>query len=225
MARSRKRKTTGETTQLFRPTRQKKIKKRRFWPYFLMIILLGVAGYYFWDEFVQPPQMPPELTRHKKETIEPEILPNKQKVLADNKKPESTKNDIKTAEPTKEKSFEKKINTPVNENIKTNDKLPSQLQHNIQVEILNGCGVQGMAAHFAKILRDQGVDVVKTGNYKSLDVKNTQVMDRIGNKGFALQVGNILGVESKYIYTQKKKELLIDATIIIGKDYAKLKKK
>lgn len=190
-----------------------------------MIILLGVAGYYFWDEFVQPPHMPPELTRHKKETKKPEILSQKQEPLGERRKPESTKNDIKATKPVEKENFEKNNNTPDNEIYKTNDKLTSQIQHNIQVEILNGCGVQGMAARYAKILRDQGVDVVKTGNYKSLDVKNTQVMDRIGNKGFALQVGKILGIESKYIYTQKKKELLIDATIIIGKDYAKLKQK
>ena len=88
--------------------------------------------------------------------------------------------------------------------------------------MLNGCGIAGIASKFAKFLRKQGVDVVKTGNYKSMKVRKTQIIDRIGNKEFSNEVGEILSVNEKYIYTQLNKKLLVDATIIIGKDYNKL---
>jgi len=100
--------------------------------------------------------------------------------------------------------------------------IPPPIQSNIQVEVLNGCGIAGIASKFAKFLRKQGVDVVKTGNYKSMKVRKTQIIDRIGNKEFSNEVGEILSVNEKYIYTQLNKKLLVDATIIIGKDYNKL---
>jgi hypothetical protein len=41
----------------------------------------------------------------------------------------------------------------------------------IQVSVLNGCGVSGIADKFTAALRKSGFDVVKTGNFNNYNLK------------------------------------------------------
>jgi LytR cell envelope-related transcriptional attenuator len=91
----------------------------------------------------------------------------------------------------------------------------------IQVEVLNGCGVSGVADRFTDFLRGNNVDVVKTGNYIQFDLDETLVIDRIGNKANALFIADLLNMKEGNAITQINNDYFVDVTIIIGRDYFK----
>ena len=91
----------------------------------------------------------------------------------------------------------------------------------IQVEVLNGCGVSGIADRFTDFLRENGVDVVYTGNYIQFDIDETIVIDRIGNKANSNFVAELLNVRQGNSITQINNDYFVDVTIIIGRDYFK----
>lgn len=106
------------------------------------------------------------------------------------------------------------INSSDNKNIK-----PQNVQQLIQVEVLNGCGVAGIGDGLTDVLRSKGIDVVKTGNYRSFDVDNTFIVDRTGKIETAKRVADSLNLDKRFIITEKNKSLFLDLTIVIGKDY------
>jgi len=91
----------------------------------------------------------------------------------------------------------------------------------IQVEVMNGCGVNGIADRFTDYLRDYNVDVVKIGNYIQSNIDETIVIDRIGNKANAEKVAEILGVLKGNAITQLNDDYFVDVTVVIGRDYFK----
>ncbi len=91
----------------------------------------------------------------------------------------------------------------------------------IQVEVLNGCGVSGIADRFTDYLRANDVDVVKTGNYIQFDIDETIVIDRIGNKANSDYVAELLSVKLGNSITQINNDYFVDVTVIIGRDYFK----
>jgi len=92
----------------------------------------------------------------------------------------------------------------------------------IQADVLNGCGVGGIADRFTDFLRNNKVDVVYSGNYIRFDMDETLVIDRTGNKANALKVAEILGVSRSNVIQQLNKEYLLDVSIVIGRDYYNL---
>lgn len=103
------------------------------------------------------------------------------------------------------------------------EELKDQPSEIIQAEVLNGCGVSGLADRFTDYLRNRNVDVVNSGNYFTFDVKETLVIDRIGNKANAVKIARMLGVDKKNVIRQLNEEYFLDVSVIIGKDYFKLK--
>ena len=93
----------------------------------------------------------------------------------------------------------------------------------IQAEVLNGCGIAGLAERFTDFLRSHKVDVVSMGNFNSFDVPETIVIDRSGNIANAKKVAGILGVKRKNVIQEIDENLLLDVSVIIGRDYFKLK--
>jgi len=91
----------------------------------------------------------------------------------------------------------------------------------IQVEVLNGCGVSGTADRFTDYLRENNVDVVKTGNYIQFDMDETIVIDRIGNKANSNYIAELLNVKLGNSITQINNDYFVDVTVIIGRDYFK----
>ena len=61
----------------------------------------------------------------------------------------------------------------------TTEAKPSKI---IQLEVLNGCGIGGVADKITSYLRQNNFDVVQVGNYTSFDIDNTLVVDRTGKK-------------------------------------------
>ena len=96
---------------------------------------------------------------------------------------------------------------------------PQNVQQLIQVEVLNGCGVAGVGDGLTDILRKKGIDVVKTGNYRSFDIDKTFIIDRMGKVETANRVADSLNLDKKFIITEKNKSYFLDLTIVIGKDY------
>ena len=92
----------------------------------------------------------------------------------------------------------------------------------IQVEVLNGCGVSGIADRFTDYLREENFDVVNIGNYISFDVTESLVIDRIGNMANARKVAKSLGIKMNNIIQQLNDDYFLDVSIVIGKDYYKL---
>lgn len=93
----------------------------------------------------------------------------------------------------------------------------------VQLEVLNGCGVAGIADKFTTYLRQNNFDVVQVGNYLTFDIDNTIVVDRTGNKANAEKVAEALGVDSKNIIQQLNNDYFLDVSLIIGRDFNKLK--
>jgi len=93
----------------------------------------------------------------------------------------------------------------------------------IQVDVLNGCGVAGVATQFTSFLRARGFDVVEMRNYKKFDVPESLVIDRTGVRGHAERVAYALGIRKENIVRQINEDYFVDVTVVIGKDHGSLK--
>jgi LytR cell envelope-related transcriptional attenuator len=92
----------------------------------------------------------------------------------------------------------------------------------IQVEVLNGCGISGVADQFTDFLRKEKFDVVQTGNYISFDIDKSLVIDRTGNMANAEKVASALGIDKKNVIMQKNDNSFLDVSVVIGKDFKTL---
>lgn len=100
---------------------------------------------------------------------------------------------------------------------------PELIGQTIQLEILNGCGVPGLANEFTSKLRNNGFDVVETGNFDNFDMQNTIVISRNFNSRNAQRIADALGIDSKHIFIEASEDFYLDATVVIGSDYKSLK--
>lgn len=100
---------------------------------------------------------------------------------------------------------------------------PELIGQTIQLEVLNGCGVPGLANDFTSILRNNGFDVVETGNFENFDMQNTIVIARSFNSQNAQRIADALGVDQKHVFIEASEDFYLDATVIIGSDYKSLK--
>jgi len=92
-----------------------------------------------------------------------------------------------------------------------------------QVEVLNGCGVSGIAKDVTDFLRNDNVDVVYLGNHRNFNVATSQVIDRSGNLEEARDIAEMLGIDQKQVSSEIDKTKQLQASIILGKDYKNLK--
>jgi hypothetical protein len=93
----------------------------------------------------------------------------------------------------------------------------------IQLEVLNGCGVPGLANDFTSVLRKNGFDVVETGNFENFDMQNTVVIARTFNSENARRVADALGINQENVFIEASEDFYLDATVVIGSDYKSLK--
>lgn len=110
-------------------------------------------------------------------------------------------------------------NTDIQEKKQPKEKVDSAP---LQIEVLNGCGVSGIAAEFTEYLRQEGFDVVKTDNYESFNVLETVIIDRRGRTARIKEISKSLGLEESRILKEINEAYLIDATVILGKDYRQI---
>jgi hypothetical protein len=91
--------------------------------------------------------------------------------------------------------------------------------HKINVEILNGCGVTSLATKYKKFLKKNGFDVRDTDDADHYDYEFTQIIIRSDDIEQSKEIASILGVWPEFITQKPGSDILIDITIIIGKDY------
>lgn len=92
----------------------------------------------------------------------------------------------------------------------------------IKIEVLNGCGIAGVAEKLTDYLRTSGFDVVKLGNYRSFQIENSIVIARNEKIQNAQRVAVASGLSPESVIQQTNPEYLLDVTFILGKDYKKL---
>lgn len=106
-----------------------------------------------------------------------------------------------------------------NQRTQTDSKLIGSI---IQLEVLNGCGVPGLANEFTSTLRQNGFDVVETGNFKNFDMQNTVVIARNFDSKNAKRVADALGIKQENVFIEASEDFYLDATVVIGSDYKTL---
>jgi hypothetical protein len=93
----------------------------------------------------------------------------------------------------------------------------------IQLDVLNGCGVQGVAQKFTDYLRKRNFDVVQSSNYRTFDVEHSLVIDREGNRENARKVAQALGIDEGNILQEINPDYYLHVSVVIGRDYQNLK--
>ncbi len=104
--------------------------------------------------------------------------------------------------------------------------LPPEIAANrpVRVEILNGCGIAGLASKFADVLRSKGYDVRDTRNADNHDYASTLIFDRTSLTGQSAHLADLLGMTSDKIRVRPNPQLVdVDITIVLGKDHNTLK--
>jgi hypothetical protein len=87
-----------------------------------------------------------------------------------------------------------------------------------RVEVLNASRRAGVARHATDRLRAAGFDVVFFGNAPAGSPDSSVVIDRIGRSDVARAAADRLGISRTD--AQRDTTLLLDATVILGVDYA-----
>ena len=86
------------------------------------------------------------------------------------------------------------------------------------VEVLNGCGVSGIADEVAGRLKGRDFDVMFVGNADDFKYEETFVVDRSGACAKAAMVARALGV--KNVIQQVRGSFFVDVSVIVGSDMA-----
>ncbi len=92
-----------------------------------------------------------------------------------------------------------------------------------QIQVLNGSGRAGQVEVFRDHLATCGFDVIETGNARDWNHEHTLVVARSASDAIARDVARALGTD-RVVHLQNP-ALLVEATVIIGKDYKELMKK
>jgi hypothetical protein len=88
------------------------------------------------------------------------------------------------------------------------------------IEVWNATGTDGLAREVARRLRRAGLDVVNYGSQRDSTLDSTTIVVRRGDSSVALQVRRVLGLGR--IRVQPDARLLVDATVLVGPDLARL---
>lgn len=95
--------------------------------------------------------------------------------------------------------------------------------HPVRLEILNGCGIDGLARTARNYLRKKGFDIRDSRDADRWDYERTLVIDRVGKLENAHKVADALGVDEDAVLQQLNPDLVdIDVTVVLGKDYRRL---
>ena len=92
----------------------------------------------------------------------------------------------------------------------------------IQVNVMNACGVAGVAKSFSEFLRARKFDVPEYGNADRVESESF-VINRVGDSISAQKVAYALGIPSERVITEIDSSLYVRATVVIGADYTTLR--
>ncbi len=90
----------------------------------------------------------------------------------------------------------------------------------LRIEVLNGTGERGLAQRAALALMRRGIDVFKVGNAERFSYRESILISRRKNPQVKL-LANVLGCENTI--EQLRRNAIVDATLILGSDYQRLK--
>lgn len=99
---------------------------------------------------------------------------------------------------------------------------PSLISNVIQLEVLNGAGVPGLATRYTGSLRQFGFDVVETGNFDHFNVNKTFVISRSGHMENARRVASAIGIKEDQVLREQSDDFYLDVTLVIGADFETL---
>ncbi len=111
---------------------------------------------------------------------------------------------------------------PINPVIERSDELVRQGDQ-IQLNLLNGCGDQGVARQTMNYLRKTGFDVVEIENYSRFSVQRSFVIDRVGDSLSAQKTAKALGIADSLLIRRVDSTLYVRCSVVLGKDYRTLK--
>jgi hypothetical protein len=103
------------------------------------------------------------------------------------------------------------------------DKLPRTSEQVLEVEVLDGAGNMRVAQQVTNVLRAQGYDVVEMKKNSEGLIERTYVIDRSGNLDAARKLATSLGVAQDKVFQKIDRNLYLDVSILVGKDYSRLK--
>lgn len=99
---------------------------------------------------------------------------------------------------------------------------PALVSNVIQLEVLNGCGIPGIATRFTDRLREYGFDVVESGNFDHFNVDKSFIISRSGQMENALRVAKAIGIPEQNVIREASPDFYLDVTIVIGSDFESL---
>jgi hypothetical protein len=105
----------------------------------------------------------------------------------------------------------------------TVDSLPSSANRELQVEVLDGAGSMKIAQHVTNMLRSQGYDVVEMKRNDDGIIERTYVVDHSGNLEAARKLATTLGIAPDKVFQKIDRNLYLDVTVVVGKDFSRLK--
>jgi hypothetical protein len=111
---------------------------------------------------------------------------------------------------------------PINPVIERSDDLVRQGDQ-IQINLLNGCGDQGVARRAMNYMRALGFDVVEIDNYSRFSVRQSFVIDRVGDSVSACKTARALGIADSLRVVRIDSTLYVRCSVVLGKDYRSLK--
>jgi LytR cell envelope-related transcriptional attenuator len=104
-----------------------------------------------------------------------------------------------------------------------NDAVSAVASRSLEVEVLDGAGSMRAAQHMTNILRALGYDVVEMKKNNGEFEERTFIFDRSGNLDAAKKLATILGISQDKVFQKIDRTLYLDLTVVIGKDYSRLK--
>lgn len=109
---------------------------------------------------------------------------------------------------------------------------PSGPPQVVRVQVLNGCGMPGVAKKIADELRTAGnvgfeFDVVDQGNFATFDVDETLVIDRGSSSEAAQEIASMYGLPRDRVVRQPLAENFLDVEVsfLLGKDVNQFRKR
>lgn len=101
--------------------------------------------------------------------------------------------------------------------------IPVVNTQSLEVEVLDGAGSMRVAQRMTNVLRAQGYDVVEMKKNNNEIEERTIILDRSGNLDAARKLATMLGVSQDKVFQKIDRTRYLDITVVIGKDYSKLK--
>eukprot|EP01047_Picozoa_sp_COSAG01_P033593 COSAG01_NODE_2480_length_7606_cov_41.116291_2_plen_438_part_00 len=149
------------------------------------------------------------------EEIEKVVLGIKEEVI---KETSLNKNEIEITKPLRREVKIKEIRRAESQ-IEKNKNEQFQALSNLNIELLNGCGVNGIASKKAEELNNKSLKIVKTENAGHFNYQETKLVDWKNNTSEAIALANALNIDPKNIIVYDLPQKNLDITIVIGNDW------